>query len=337
MIVVHLLPFPFRGMAAPYLWVFYKAITHLGSDAVYWISQEYVVDPQEYARLGRPEPTEAGSLHMRYEVPNAATIGSLEVGIVPKALEAKFLAESGGNWRIAWQRFLTAEVKTLVAWYRQQLDTLVAAKRKPEAILTWCNCPSLQAAARMHSVPVVHAELGALRRPDYLHTTYFDLSGVNGNAEAAARYRRWPRTDQPSPHSAERLRELLGARRLPPAVREYLIGIPLQVEDDSNVVAFANGFDNQALINLARTRAPAQDVLVRSHPASQFRFSGNAAQVDTSPTTAHFIASCREILTINSSVGAEALLYERRVQCVGDAPYSFVCDAEPGSDEFMRR
>jgi glycosyltransferase involved in cell wall biosynthesis len=337
MIVVHLLPFPFRGMAAPHLWVFYKAITHLGDAAVYWVSQEYLVDPREYARLGRSEPTEAGSRHMRYEVPSAATLGGLELGIVPKTIEAQFLAESGGSWRVAWQRFLTSEVKTLVAWYRHQLDTLVAAKRKPEAIITWCNCPSLQAAARAHSIPVVHAELGALRRPDYLLTTYFDRSGVNGNTEAAARYKRWALAEQPPPYSCEQLRKLFRARRIPPVAREYRIGVPLQVEDDSNVVAFANGFDNQALINLARTRATAHEVLVRSHPASQFRFGGDAAVSDTSPTTAHFIAACREILTINSSVGVEALLYETPVQCVGDAPYSFVTDAEMGSEEFLRR
>jgi len=64
-----------------------------------------------------------------------------------------------------------------------------AAVNDIEAILTWCNCPSLNAAAKEKGIPVVHLEIGPLRWPQYRPTAYLDFSGVNGNTEAERRYR----------------------------------------------------------------------------------------------------------------------------------------------------
>ena len=44
----------------------------------------------------------------------------------------------------------------------------------------------------------------------------------------------------------------------------------LQVEDDSNLVAYGNGMSNLALLAAARQKVAAHDLLVRAHPGSPF-------------------------------------------------------------------
>jgi hypothetical protein len=57
-----------------------------------------------------------------------------------------------------------------------------------EAVLTWCNVPSLSTVAAQFGVRVIHSELGPLRAPCYHWTAYFDYSGVNGNTESRHRF-----------------------------------------------------------------------------------------------------------------------------------------------------
>ncbi|MDH8206587.1 hypothetical protein QIG19_27920, partial [Klebsiella pneumoniae] len=51
---------------------------------------------------------------------------------------------------------------------------------------------------------------------------------------------------------------------------EYDVGIVLQVENDSNILAFSNSFDNQALLDYAEGSFIGKKI-VRPHPGSHFR------------------------------------------------------------------
>ena len=125
-----------------------------------------------------------------------------------------------------------------------------------EAILTWCNCPSLSAAAEEKGIPVVHLELGPLRWPQYRPTAYLDFSGVNGNTEVERRY--LESGFRPGAGlDIEALRRFFyqaGDGETPAA--RFDLGVALQVEDDSNLLAFGHGFDNQSLLVYAHLRRP---------------------------------------------------------------------------------
>jgi capsule polysaccharide modification protein KpsS len=104
--------------------------------------------------------------------------------------------------------------------------------------------------------------------------------------------------------------------------------VVLQVEDDSNLIAFGNGFDNQSLLVHAQLNHSRQRRLVRTHPGSQFALRPGPYVVDESPNSIEFIQRCRRLLTINSSVGLEALLLDVSVKTLGDCSYRHVAEAE---------
>ena len=190
---------------------------------------------------------------------------------------------AGGNPILAFRRFLTERD----ADFEVELRQLLAAAPAPlEAVVTVCNVPSLEAVCRDLGIPVVHVELGPLRAPLYRDTGYLDFRGVNGNTECAARNAAWdgsrPRLQRPDLlafFSQRRPQESEDER--PPDTE---LGIVLQVEDDSNLVAYGNGMDNLGLLAAARLRASRDErsVRVRPHPGSIFAPRGDWLQLDDS-------------------------------------------------------
>lgn len=324
MIAAFLLPFPLRGYRAPYLWVYYRLLSSLGERMLFIANEDYTRDPQHWAAENRWELLPGNARRLEYRVPTRAEMDAHEYHFLGEAVFATLLAECGGNPIAAFRRLLSERVACLDAAFADILAQSDA--RDIEAILTWCNCPSLEAAAAAHGIPVVHLEIGPLRWPHYRPTAYFDFSGVNGNTEAARRYLASgmrANTD----FDVAALRRFFhptdaGAAPPPP----YRLGVALQVEDDSNLLAFGNGFDNQSMLAYAQLRQP-DGVLVRSHPGSLFALKPGWYAVDDSPDSTAFIRRCEKLLTINSSVGLEALLLDTPVEVLGDCAHRFVVDA----------
>ncbi|MFX9097312.1 hypothetical protein ABTN72_20125, partial [Acinetobacter baumannii] len=81
----------------------------------------------------------------------------------------------------------------------------------------------------------------------------------------------------------------------------YDVGIVLQVENDSNILAFSNSFDNQALLDYAEGSFIGKKI-VRPHPGSHFRLIENPGyEIDNNNLSIiDFLKKCRKILTINS-------------------------------------
>lgn len=207
-----------------------------------------------------------------------------------------------------------------------------------EAFLTWCNCPSLGKVADSRGIPVIHNELGPLRSPLYRGTVYFDFEGVNGNTSAS----RWA--------DSTWLREqMLGADLLEPdSLRGLLvqdvaraqenfapserfeIGVALQVQDDSNCIAFNRGWNELRLIYDAATRYPAQQVLVRPHPHARFLYRGGIGVTDSSRDSVEFLSKVDRVVAINSSVLAEAALWGVPFEAKGDCPVVGLGEGRPG-------
>lgn len=334
MIAAFMLPFPLRGYRAPYLWVYYRLLSSLGERMLFIAGEDYTRDPQHWQAQNRWELQPGNAQRLEYRVPARDEIGKHEYRFLGDEVFAALLAESGGNPVAAFRRLLSERVACLDAAFADILAQ--PAARDIEAILTWCNCPSLKAAAAARGIPVVHLEIGPLRWPHYRPTAYLDFSGVNGNTEAERRYlASGIRAD--GGFDVDALRRFF---RQGPAdavcAPRYRLGVALQVEDDSNLLAFAHGFDNQSMLVYAHLRQPGGGVLVRSHPGSLFALKPGWYEVDDSPDSIAFIRRCENLLTINSSVGLEALLLDTPVEVLGDCAHRFVAEAADARERAAR-
>jgi glycosyltransferase involved in cell wall biosynthesis len=125
-------------------------------------------------------------------------------------------------------------------------------------------------------------------------------------------------------------RYFLEAISLPSSSENQVAGIVLQVEDDSNIIAYSHNFTNISLISYVRQQHTLENILVRAHPGSLFRLRDDIFSIDASANSLEFIQKCHSIYTINSSVGLEALLCEKKTNILGDCSYAFVAEEASG-------
>lgn len=344
MLAAFLPSYPFRGTTAPYLWCYYRLIAQWANESAFFITgRDYVRPVDEWQDRWECEPVMQQRLG--YILPDNTTPEQHCYGWLNEARFDDWLAQVGGNPLAAFERFLTKRDPK----FEQELHTLLASASKPiEAVLTPCNVPSLAAVCSELGIAVIHFELGALRGPLYYETGYIDFSGVNGNTESDARYKQFnggnvERVNGKSagwqlPLSCDDLHRFfitsLTERTGLSARSEYDVGVVLQVEDDSNLLAFANGMNNLSLITLAQQQS--ESVLVRPHPGSRFALRQGALALDDSCHSLSFISRCRRIITINSSVGLEAMLLGKPVQVLGDNAFNFILAAEQPAEHIRR-
>jgi tetratricopeptide (TPR) repeat protein len=203
----------------------------------------------------------------------------------------------------------------------------ICRETRPEAVLTWCNVPSLESVAAEFNLPVIHNELGPFRSPNYQGTIYFDFAGVNGKTSAArdmaAFLEEVRNKDHFCPLSLEELRRIFMAD--PSRAREHTrtlfkSGAALQVEDDSNLLAFNQGMNNFELIFAARKGLAPEETLIRRHPKGHLEYGSSLGALDDSADSIQFISRCERIYCTNSSVAFEALLLGKPVYLLGDSP-----------------
>lgn len=335
MIAVYLLPYPVRAVPAPYLWVFYKLLSVLDERALFMVGEDYLQPPAAFAAAGRWETTPLTQETYGYRLPTPDCLARHSLRALPAEVFQTLLSACRGNPLEVFRRLLRERLPALEA----AVETALAggAEGEPiEAIVTWCNCPSLAAVAAARGIPLVHLEAGPLRAPLYRPTAYFDFSGVNGNTEAERRYRALP--PAPAAFDWDRLRRFFFWQGAAPGKEAPgHIGLAMQVEDDSNLVAFGNGYDNQAAAVHVRLRYGGKaPILIRTHPGSLFRARGDWFESDASYDSLAFIRRCRRVVTINSSLGLEALLLGTPVEVLGDCSYRFILDAEEGGEQSAR-
>ncbi|WP_380179158.1 hypothetical protein [Kalamiella sp. sgz302252] len=330
MIVAYFPSFPFRGQSAPYLWMFYKLLTTYGARVHFLTDELYRNDIETWRQYNRWELLEDSQKRQGYRLPESAELAAMKFTAFNSDFFCRKQAEYGGNPTLAFRDYLTVEDTSLENDFYDAISSIADV----EVVLNWCNCPSLSAACKRLNIPVMNMELGPLRHPEYFSTGYLDFCGVNGNTEAAARYAvvaEECRLDL----TLEDLRGYFAKSPSPPLTNEYESGIVLQVENDSNLIAYANGFNNQVLLDYAQLNCY-DNFIVRSHPGSAFRLNDNLFQVDKSATSIDFIARCKKIFTINSSVGLEALLMGVPVICFGDSSFKFILEAEDEKERINR-
>ncbi|HHQ6721307.1 TPA: GT99 family glycosyltransferase N-terminal domain-containing protein [Serratia fonticola] len=334
MLAVFLPPYPFRGVRAPYLWVFYRLLCSLKEKSLFITGTDYLLPSEQWLEQGRWELDGPTMANLGYIAPSHELFDKHDFKMLDDELFSRLLDANRHNPMSAFNTFLTQSIPELEA----ELEAVLSSPQSSgiDAILSICNCPSLEYVARKLSIPVIHIEVGPLRAPMYLGTGYVDFSGVNGNTEAYSRYLKIA-DDYQVQLTMPELHRFFAQTRLPEdKVAEFDVGLAMQVEDDSNIIAYSHGFDNLSMISYAQTLCSEDKLLIRPHPGSRFQLKDGNVNVDASPNSLEFLYRCQQVLTINSSVGLEGLLLQKPVQVLGDSSYSFIADAESESERVNR-
>ncbi|OMP69509.1 hypothetical protein BV900_24425 [Agrobacterium tumefaciens] len=247
-------------------------------------------------------------------------------------------SEDGSSPMADFVDLIIKQDPALTDFYAQNLRAIKKKTKEDLVVVTWLNNSSLRLAAKRENCPIVFNELGPFRKPFYRQTAYWDRHGVNGETEVADRWQQekedfssWRKRAYPQGGSAHDLRIIfadpVSHLTLKEAKRRAEVGIALQVETDSNALAYGNGWNNLALINYMKRSDIAKRALLRLHPGGAAIYSG---QLDLSPSPLEFLASVDQIWTVNSSLGIEALFWGKGARIFGDSPIKLITtlDAE---------
>ncbi|HBX8214023.1 TPA: hypothetical protein MIH64_15525 [Klebsiella pneumoniae] len=328
MFAVFLPPYPFRGVKAPYLWLFLKYL-HCSNEKILFItSPDYVEVINDETQHSRWEFDAASMASLGYSIPDEQSLARHEYLYLDHALYETMLAQHHRDPIKSFTTFLTESISEL----ENELFSLLTKEiiQRVDAFVSICNCPSLEKVARALNKEVIHLEIGPLRAPMYRNTAYLDFTGVNGNTEARARYESCQTEIDITCSMNDLHRYFLEAILLPSSSENQVAGIVLQVEDDSNIIAYSHNFTNISLISYVRQQHALENILVRAHPGSLFRLRDDIFSIDASANSLEFIQKCHSIYTINSSVGLEALLCEKKTNILGDCSYAFVAEEASG-------
>ncbi|HIE9785170.1 hypothetical protein AB0173_02215 [Klebsiella quasipneumoniae] len=328
MFAVFLPPYPFRGVKAPYLWLFLKYL-HCSNEQILFItSPDYVEVINDETQHSRWEFDAASMASLGYSLPDEQSLARHEYLYLDHALYETMLAQHHHDPIKSFTTFLTESIYEL----ENELFSLLTKEiiQRVDAFVSICNCPSLEKVARALNKEVIHLEIGPLRAPMYRNTAYLDFTGVNGNTEARARYESCQTEIDITCSMNDLHRYFLEAISLPSSSENQVAGIVLQVEDDSNIIAYSHNFTNISLISYVRQQHALENILVRAHPGSLFRLRDDIFSIDASANSLEFIQKCHSIYTINSSVGLEALLCEKKTNILGDCSYAFVAEEASG-------
>ena len=259
---------------------------------------------------------------------------------LPNAAAAPLYAGGQGQLE-AFRRALTMHFDPFADAIFEAAENLAAGARI-EAFLSWCNCPSLNKAAKKLNAPVIYNEVGPLRGPNYVGTYYFDFSGVNGNSTPPHEW------TQAKLQDAFRDEKLWSKARLRGALvkniaadaktnsPKYPVGLALQVEDNSNMIAYGNGESPLSLAYRALDARAPDSILIRSHPAAHFSYRHGLGVADSSANSIEFLHKIERLLTINSSLAVEAALWEVPFTAYGELSAAFFSSDHPAAADVAK-
>lgn len=243
--------------------------------------------------------------------------------------------------RAAVKLFQAAKAKAYYGWARTWL-----AREKPDLLVLWNGLPlpvaAAAAAARDLGIACLFCENGTLPK-----TVAMDPGGVNAASSLARRNAGFYRALEPNPAELDALlatplvARALNPRAGAPAPVEDMqlpddyIFLPLQVHDDSQILMYSPRFADMPTVVQAvaeavgeqnRRHGRALKLVVKEHPSDYGRIDYSALRAafpellfTRTFSTAALIAGAKAVVTVNSTVGIEALLAFKPVVTLGRA------------------
>ncbi len=187
------------------------------------------------------------------------------------------------------------------------------------------NDKSFKYSCESVGLKVIYSEGGPVRRPAFDFGTYFfDFCGVNGAHGFKDIYDLSKNFLKDEDFlSVEFLRAALykNINFIDVNSSAYELGVALQVEDDSNLIVYSNGYTSLKLLFKALWVFPRGLICIRQHPLSRFHLNTHDfGDIDNSDLASSFILKCKRLITINSSVAFESILLGRETYVLGESP-----------------
>lgn len=224
-----------------------------------------------------------------------------------------------------------------------------------DVIVYWGNSAIVKELCKKNNVKSIFMELGHTR-PPFLQTYVMDTVGVNRNSfiynlKTEDINNSYLKELEPIKLSVYELSQNLNHQNYTDQFnlssdligkidhQKKIIFIPLQLHDDSNTLVFTDLVGSSELINKTIEKFPPDDYfyIVKEHPASKYRTqtqfeNSNAYSLLNNVTndflwvkdefkTIPLIMACDFVVTINSTVGFEALILKKPVYTFGATGY----------------
>jgi len=197
-------------------------------------------------------------------------------------------------------------------------------------IISWMNNATLKAFASATNLPLIHNELGALRPNLWKDSIYLDFQGVNHNTEFEKRLICFSKiVDKIELLSQEDLIKLVSKDGK--ALEIYnnkdcdKIGVALQVSTDSNLLMYANDWGIDDIVSYTYNKYGKENLLIKNHPFSMLQFQGD---FEFAKTPIELLERSKKIVTINSSMGFEAMLLGKEAEFLGDNTFKLLTQLE---------
>lgn len=307
-----------RPCKAQYLWWFYYCMDHLPNT-------HFIIN-DDYLSINKNRWEWAKYQTAPYKYRNPAELNTENLTIMPKVTELPEIMFDYIPSEIL-KKVMNTPLPSIVEVVSEVLQT-----HDITASISWCNNASVEEACRHYGIPTIHNESGAIRSPRFKDTCYLDFSGVNGNTEFTRRFMEFEKiSDRVKVFSREELLQIitpksnldyiLGLNKAKPI---YECGVAMQVDVDTNLIAFNRGVSESDVINMA-AKEYNDSLLIRNHPLSSIGYikpaSCGLGIVDDSANSLDFLVKCKRIYTLNSSVAFEAMLFGREARIFGDNPF----------------
>lgn len=230
--------------------------------------------------------------------------------------------------------------------------SLLAQKLSPQIAFVWNGAAFWQRAmayvAKERQVPCFFMERGLLSG-----TLVVDPKGVNYGSSIAGRHWKRCRATEPSGEDVAKLDEFRGKlvlsrktvvahglnltseeaqERLKIPPEAIVVLLPLQIESDSNILFYSPFYKSMPAVIGDVVEAlecyPDVYLVVKPHPEDKDRlveldvFSGSQCQLNDELSLPTLLDCADVVVTINSTVGLEALLFGKPVVTLGQAIYS---------------
>ncbi len=332
MIISFLYPFDLRGFDAPYLWIYLEQIRQFNKEkeCIFLCSSSYLKSKEYFLN------------NNRWEIGQGCYFKGFEESV--SKFEHVILDEQKLNEIYCSQPddltfFKNYLINIIPEFEVLLLDALsgILEKGKIDAVLTWSNCATLKAVCNQLGIKLIYNELGPFRPPVFRKTGFLDFSGVNGFTEAAARFEKFKREIEEKTIQLNDYNELIDLLKgddqdsliIDKELEgEFDLGLIFQVENDSNVIAYSNGFNNVKLIEYAKEKYKDKKIVGRNHPAGEKDYS-NLVKIDYSSNSIEFIKKSKKLITVNSGAALEAALLRKEVEILGDSPYAILNNINP--------
>lgn len=256
------------------------------------------------------------------------------IKLMPKTILAQEIAYAVQSFEYVHKRkvgiFFRLQL-TIKGYFFFCRDYAVFKKEQPRLLVMW-NGMMFRRSLTVAAAKALNIQLCFMENGHFPNTTVCDKKGVNaGNSLSrdAEFYRFYTPKNfiAPTLVAREAIIEKKSAGKVLP---EHFIFIPFQVDTDSQILVYSDWINNmQQLFELmlkVQTQVPQLKLVFKEHPSSRVNYAylhqhlpEKIGVFANDYSTQALIQQSQAVVTINSTVGLEALIFNKKVITLGEA------------------